>query len=128
MRLFKMIHPSFLATLVFGISSLAAATPWSELEPGQVVRLKTALSLEGSLTLPKGSTFALNRISTIDMILVESLEMHLFPCTEALATKRVPMTMMDADTGFEMAPGCNTTFYLELKDYYRESPFDRADP
>jgi hypothetical protein len=90
--------------------------------------LKNDLLLEGALHLPKGSTFALNRISTIDMILVESLEMNLFPCTETLASKRVPMTMMDADIGFEMVPGCNTTFYLELKDYYRESPFDRADP
>ena len=123
----KLKFVSILFSAFFSVS-IACASPWSELEAGSVVRLKNDLRLTETLVLPKDSTLAINQIEAFGPPYLEFITLRLFPCTAALANQRLDMILLDDQYGFELDLNCKISVYLEIKDHYRESYFERTQP
>lgn len=114
---------ALLAPALLMLSS-ASATPWSELEPGTILRLKESLRLEEGFRFKKKGTFALNQVTFLDSIRVEALSLRAFPCPRSFADKKAALQILDEKYGFEMNVNCEITLFVELKDYYQESLFE----
>jgi hypothetical protein len=121
-----MIRKLILTFLLASFSICAQATPWSDLEPGTVLRLRDSLQLEEGYRFKKGGTFALHRIDFLDSIQVEMLSLRLFPCPRSFADKKAELQIINEKYGLEMDLQCEITLFVEMKDYYSESLFEAS--
>ena len=100
------------------------ASPWNELEPGTLVKLNRTLDLGEGIVLTQNSKLAVNHREFMSPPAIETLTLRLYPCTEPLASRKVPMLILEDLYGIEMGQGCQISMYLELRDYFKESYFE----
>jgi hypothetical protein len=115
-----------LATLS-GFTPLAQGSTWSEIEKNSVIRLKENLDLTSTLSLPKGSQFAVNDVEFFGPPYLEAISLRLFPCPEPLANQRLDLTILEDSYGFELGWNCKISMFLEVRDFYRESYFETLE-
>ncbi|NDF15077.1 hypothetical protein EB061_07110 [bacterium] len=124
--------PPLLASvaLLFAFFTIApaecAATPWSELEAGTIVKLRQPLLLEEGYRLKKGGALALHQIRFLEPIQVEALSMRYFPCPRSFADKKAALQILEEKYGFEMDLNCEITVFVEFKDFYLDSLFENS--
>jgi hypothetical protein len=119
------ILPLILLTLTATGTSNAA--PWNELEAGSVIRLKEELPVREGLSLPKGATMALQSVDFFGPPYLASFSMRWFPCPDALANERTGLLILDRIYGFELDWNCKISLMLEIRDFYRESYFEKTE-
>jgi hypothetical protein len=100
------------------------ASPWSDLEPGTLVKLNRNLDLGNGIVLAQNSRLAVNHREFIGPPHIEILTLRLFPCDDPLASTKIPMQILEDTYGIEMGQGCQISMYLEVRDYYKESYFE----
>ncbi|MBU6153525.1 MAG: hypothetical protein KGP28_04410 [Bdellovibrionales bacterium] len=116
----------FFAALL-GFTSPVSANTWNEIEAGTVLRLKQNLEILPSLVLPKGAHVAVNSIDFFGPPYLASYGLKLFPCPESIAERRIDMVILDNAYGIELDWNCRISLFLEVRDFYRESYFEKIN-
>jgi hypothetical protein len=127
----KMIYLLFLAPLLLlGSATMSdpyrspSSSPWSELEAGTIVHLKTDLEVAEDLILPAGTRFVIENHQVLSPPSIAIMNLRLESCGREIASREVPLVILEETFGFEMARNCRIALYLELGEYYEESYFE----
>ncbi len=126
----KMIYLLFLLpVLLLGSKTLSdpyqsPSSPWNDLDSGSVVRLKSELEVTEDFLLPAGTRFVVENHQILSPPSIAILNLHIESCGREIASREVPLVILDEIIGFEMSRNCRIALYLELSDYYQESLFE----
>lgn len=101
---------------------------WATLERADQLVLKKPMKLAHNLTIKAGTTFTIQELTPLHEIQVESFDVTFAPCSPLMDQREAPMVILDGKFGAELNAHCTMTFYVEFKDLYQESFFEKKNP
>ena len=118
----------FFAQHSFAAPATTQFIQWGDMDRGDQFVLKKSLHINQTLTLKAGTTFTAHDMTPLGEVQVEAFEFSFAPCSPSIDSATIDMTILNNLYGFELDSHCSAVFYVEFKDFYRDSYFEKKQP